>query len=226
MKTLKENFFGNLGIGKKANIEEWLKKYCIISGNYAINNDMTINVNGSVKIKEYHGKELPDFIQFNIVSLTFFIQDLEIITLRGCPKDCEAIICKGCKQLKNLEHLPLNCEYLNCSGCTNLKSLKGIPKTCIRIFCENCDGLKNLKGLPNIKMNKINCSGCKNLTSLEGAPKKCDDFDCSGCESLMSLEYCPNYVLFLNCQDCGGKFTKGYLIRNKIYAHRCDADKE
>ena len=26
MRTLKENFFGNLGIGKKVKIEEWLKK--------------------------------------------------------------------------------------------------------------------------------------------------------------------------------------------------------
>ena len=69
MRTIKEylneNFFGNLGIGKKAQIEEWLKKYKIT--NYIINPDFTIDVNGSVNLSEYPDKELPEYIQFNYV---------------------------------------------------------------------------------------------------------------------------------------------------------------
>ena len=90
MKTLKENFFGNLGIGKKAKIEEWIKKYDI--RNYTINPDFTIDVNGFVDLHNYPDKELPDYIQFNIVEGQFDLSNSNITSLKGAPKKCHSIV--------------------------------------------------------------------------------------------------------------------------------------
>ena len=98
MRTIKEylneNFFGNLGIGKKQNIEGWLKKYNIKY--YTINDDFTIDIEGNVNLCKYSEKELPGYIQFNIIKGHFNISSSNIITLKGVPKKCEKFYCNDC----------------------------------------------------------------------------------------------------------------------------------
>ena len=61
METLKEGFLRkNLGLGKEVLIKKWLDKYNI--KNYTINDDLTIDVNGSVYLTEYREEYLPDYI--------------------------------------------------------------------------------------------------------------------------------------------------------------------
>ena len=56
MKNLREyivnenNFFKNLGIGEKVQIEKWLKEHNV--KNFTINDDLTIDVNGHLFIEE------------------------------------------------------------------------------------------------------------------------------------------------------------------------------
>ena len=112
MRTLKENFFGNLGIGKVAKIEDWLKKYNITK--YTINNDWTIDVNGEVDLENYPDKELPEYIQFNIVKDIFNISDSKIISLKGAPKECDVFNCDYC----NIETLE-DCTLKKCNNFSN-----------------------------------------------------------------------------------------------------------
>ena len=220
MRTLKENFFGNLGIGKVAKIEEWLKKYKI--KNYTINSDFTIDVNGDVDLEKYTDKELPEYIQFNYVK-TFYISHSNIISLRGCPKECkEDFRCSDCEKLISLEGAPEKCEEFDCMGCTNLTSLEGAPEKCDGFYCQLCKNLTSLEGAPK-ECKEFCCDACKNLTSLEGAPKECVKFDCEYCDNLTSLEGAPKECESFNCRRCKGKFTKEDVLKVcKVKKIKCD----
>ena len=84
MRTLKEDFFDNIGIGEESQIRKWLK-ICNIR-NYTINDDLTIDVNGDVDLRLYGGKELPEYIQFGKIKRDFRIFHCpKLISLRGFP---------------------------------------------------------------------------------------------------------------------------------------------
>ena len=112
MKTLKENFFGNLGIGKKANIEQWLKKHDVYD--YEINQDMTINAR-EVRIVNYPEEKFPDFIKFNFVGN---------YSLYNCPKltsivfpqeiDCN-FVCFNCPKFKQIEKFDNDRSEVGCN---------------------------------------------------------------------------------------------------------------
>jgi hypothetical protein len=82
----------DMGIGMKHKIEEWIKEYKNSSksyrrdGKFIINDDMTIDVHGSVNLYEIDLEKLPDYIQFNKVSGQFWINNNRLKTLKGCPK--------------------------------------------------------------------------------------------------------------------------------------------
>ena len=161
MKTLKENFFGNLGIGKKAQIEEWLKKYDI--RNYTINSDFTIDINGNVNLAyaEFTDGKLPDYIQFNYVKKSFNICDTNIISLKGCPKECEEFHCFNCCSLTSLEFSPKKCNDFDC-GHTSITSLEGAPEKCKNFSCNICNNLTSLEGAPTVVENHFTCVNCQN----------------------------------------------------------------
>jgi hypothetical protein len=96
MRTLKEDFFDNIGIGEESQIKDWLDKYKI--RHYKINKDLTIDVNGDVVLDEYPDEELPEYIQFNYVKQHFNIQICgKLKSLRGCPIKCgETFRCGFC----------------------------------------------------------------------------------------------------------------------------------
>ena len=184
MRTLKENFFGNLGIGKKKAIEDWLKKYKIKY--YTINPDLTIYVNGDVDLQNYSDKELPDYIQFNYIKGIFDISNSNITSLRGSPKECEIFYCNECDKLISLDGAPKECEIFDCGFCHSLTSLEGAPEKCEEFYSQHCD----------------------NLTSLKGAPKECDEFYCNYSDNLTSLKGAPKKCQIFNCYSCKGKFTE------------------
>lgn len=80
----KKDKLTNLGIGQKAPIKAWLDEYKI--ENYIINDDLTIDVNGSVNISDMWIEEFPSYIRFGIVTGDFDSNNNELISLIGCPR--------------------------------------------------------------------------------------------------------------------------------------------
>lgn len=145
MKTLKDyiltenNFFKNLGIGMKVQIEKWLKEHNIT--NYTINDDLTIDVDGYVDLIEYEEKHLPDYIQFRKVTKYFYIDNSpKLETLKGCPQEVGgSFYCYDCPNLESLKGGPKEVGIdFSCSGCPKLETLEGCPKKVSRNFyCYN-----------------------------------------------------------------------------------------
>lgn len=184
MKTLKEDFFDNLGIGEESLIKEWLNQYKI--KNYTINDDFTIDVKGDVYLIEYKEKQLPDYIQFGKVAGNFNIMlSRSLETLKGAPQEVgRHFYCSFCEKLKSLDGCPRQIGGdFECWGCTKLKTLKGAPQKVGYSFkCSHCLKLTSLKGCPNEIGGRFDCNDCPKLESLEGAQKEVDgDFECKSC---------------------------------------------
>ena len=227
MKSIKEylneNFFGNLGIGKKAQIEEWLKKYNIT--NYTINPDFTINVDDNVTLKSYPDEELPKYIQFN-ETYDFNIISGVLQTLKGCPIKVKGTFYCECPNLINLEYSPkkirrdymlYNCKNIkSLKGCPNtipyqfkinkchgLTSLEGAPKNVCAMRINECDNLSSLKGMPKIKGGSISIDYCNSLKEFDiQLPDLLGQFSCIGCENLTSLKGAPKKCNSIYFDDC------------------------
>src|SRR5208283_6148173 len=72
-----------LQIGKRAQIIKWLDTYGVT--NYIINDDLTIDVKGSVSLSFKKLTKFPDFIKFNHVSGWFDCDNNQLTSLVGCP---------------------------------------------------------------------------------------------------------------------------------------------
>ena len=136
-------------------IEEICRKYKIID--YTINEDGSIDVDGSVNINFYDLTELP--LKFGVVTLDFYCSDNKLTTLKGSPKSVG--------------------RFFNCSA-NNLTSLEGCPDSVGHDFECDLNKLTDLKGCPKSVVGGFYC-GYNNLTSLEGSPDSvggsfyCDD---------------------------------------------------
>jgi len=93
-----------LGIGSIKFIKKWLEKYDITD--YTINDDLSINVNGSVTLENKNLKELPEYIKFNNIDGWFDISNNMLTSLRGCPKFVSTSFFCTENLLKTLEGCP------------------------------------------------------------------------------------------------------------------------
>ena len=155
----------------KYEILEWLKKYNVNSNRcrYIINDDMTIDVVGNVKLTKMPNNKITDGIKFNTVSGVFSCYSIDLISLEGCPKDVRG---------------DFYC-YSN-----KLTSLKGGPEEVGGTFYCNINELTTLEGGPEKIGGSFICNNNK-LTSLEGGPKKVrGDFKCHD-NKLVNLKYMP-----------------------------------
>ena len=212
MKTKKEGFLRkNLGLGKMVLIEKWLESKKI--KHYTIKTNGTIDVRGGVWLNNYEEEQLPEYIQFGIVTGVFIIENSNITTLRGCPTIVgKSFYCNGCDKLKSLQYAPKKVGgHFDCNNCSSLISLKGVPNSVSGSFnCSHCTNLTSLSGAPKMVNEHFYCSDCSNLTSLSGAPYVVGkDFTCIECPKLKSLKYSPvtvggNFC----CWYCGKSFTK------------------
>ena len=190
MKQLKEyiltenNFFKNLGIGQKVQIEKWLDEFLI--DNYTINPDLTIDVNDDIELSFYEEVQLPEYIQFGTVTGDFSLTESKVTTLRGCPvKVGGNFECVNCKNLISLKGAPKEVGGdFECGYCPKLTSLEGAPEKIGKDFdCGYCTELKSLKGIPKIIPANFYCTNCFELKSLRGAPKEVGGcFDCRYCD--------------------------------------------
>lgn len=187
MKTLKDyivnenNFFKNLGVGQVALIRKWIEENCDIIGSYTINDDMEIDVDGSVYIHDRNLDNFPDYIQFGKVKDSFCVSGeargsnttmAPMNTLRGCPYSCKTFIC----------------ELLS------IKSLEYCPHTVMHDFiCSKNHELESLEGAPK-QVSSFNCSHNPKLKSFKGGPKKCPRYTCNSCPNLKSADGLPRYM--------------------------------
>jgi hypothetical protein len=162
--------------------------------NYKINDDLSVDVNGSVDISgvgELTLRLIP--IQFGKVSGYFFCKKNELITLEGSPKEVGgAFVCSD-NRLTSLEGAPKEiggsfyCDY------NQLTSLEGAPKEIGGSFYCGSNQLTSLEGAPKEIGDSFYC-GNNQLTSLEGAPDKVgSNFNCSS-NALESLRGAPKEV--------------------------------
>lgn len=146
MKELKDyiltenNFFKNLGIGKRQLIEKWIELYKRHIPHAIINDDLTIDAS-YVSLSKYPDEELPEYIQFNTVENFYINNSLKLKTLKGCPQKCTgAFNCSGCPNLISLKGAPKECELFSCANCSGLMSLEYLPKKCDHYICYGCGG--------------------------------------------------------------------------------------
>jgi hypothetical protein len=94
----------SLGIGKINTIHKWLNEYKI--GYYSINEDLSIDVDGSVCLAHMDIYEIPEYIQFNLVKGFFNINSNHLTSLRGCPYRVTQWFSCEINQLNNLDYAP------------------------------------------------------------------------------------------------------------------------
>lgn len=130
----------DMGIGAKPLILKWIENYKKSSRVYTnksefiINDDGTIDVEGNVNLYKIGLKQLPEYIQFNTVSGIFWINQNQLITLKGCPYHVgQHFFCCN-NMLTTLEFSP---EYVGgkfeCSN-NKLTSLEFSPKKVVGAF--------------------------------------------------------------------------------------------
>jgi hypothetical protein len=180
MKQLKDyilnenNFFKNLGVGK-VRIENWLEEHNITK--YSINDDYTIDVKGSVNLRGYEEKKLPDYIQFGKITEYFYIYKCpKLETLEGCPKEVgKTFDCSQCPKLESLEGAPKEVGGgFYCYKCPKLETLEGCPKEVGWDFwCDNCSNLKSLEGCPKKVGKGFYCNNCGNQFTQDDVKKMC-----------------------------------------------------
>jgi len=109
-----------LGVGKVEMIKSWLEKMGVIK--YTINDDLTIDTRWDVDLNDKNIRELPEYIQFNNITLgSFSINDNDLVTLRGCPKNITYGFWAEYNAITNLDFLPekIGTSY-HIYGCDNI----------------------------------------------------------------------------------------------------------
>lgn len=186
-------------------IEQTLKKYGI--KNYIINDDFTVDVNGTVNLSEKKLTVLP--VQFRHVSGDFFCSQNELTTLKGSPQTVGSTFNCSDNKLTSLEYAPtlvtgsFECKY------NQLKNLIGAPIVKEKLNASNVinfsfdcsnNSLESLKGLPDLPYDYFNCSN-NHLTSLYDCPKEVSSFFCTH-NNLQSFDVLPEKVnLFLSLSN-------------------------
>jgi hypothetical protein len=135
----------------KKDIQNWLNEMNITD--YTINEDLTVDVNGSVDLKAKGFTSIP--IQFGMVKGIFQCSNNRLKTLEGTPHTVDGIF---------------KCDF------NKLENLVGGPKIATYAYeCEN-NNLSSLLGSPD-KTRYFNCSNNK-LTDLSNGPIEVESYIC------------------------------------------------
>jgi hypothetical protein len=153
-------------------IHDICKEYDI--RNYTINDDGTIDVNGSVDLSKRGLTKLP--IRFNHVSGYFYCNNNQLTSLEGAPKSVDG--------------------HFTCIN-NKLTSLRGVPQSIGGDFWCRYNQLTSLRGAPQIVIGSFLCED-NQITSLDGAPQSIGgNFYCdvNQITSLKGLEFKSfNYI--------------------------------
>ena len=117
-------------------------------GNYTINDDLSIDVDGDVNLAYKNLEHLP--LRFNYVSGGFFCRENILVSLEGSPLTVGGNFGCGYNELKTLEGSPqtVNGDF-NCYN-NELKTLEGCPQTVGGDFRCSDNELKDLEHFPEV----------------------------------------------------------------------------
>ena len=185
-------------------VENWIESNCNIKGKLTISDDLVVNCDGDVRIKNKSIESLTNgLFRWGVINKDFICSFCNNLTsLKGAPEKVSGDFC--------------------CHSCVNLKSLEGAPKEVNGSFnCIQCVRLESLKGSPKKVVNGFYCNGCNNLTSLEGAPVRVgSSFLCDNCNNLTSLKGAPDVVGEFVCNYCPNlKITDSDRERYKLHEY-------
>jgi hypothetical protein len=129
-------------------------------GNYTINDDLSIDVGGSVYLNIQDLKYLP--LRFNYVSGGFFCRENILVSLEGSPLTVGGNFGCGYNELKTLEGSPqtVNGDF-NCIH-NELETLEGGPQTvggnfsCYRNELKDLEHFPEVNGIIDIEENTVN----------------------------------------------------------------------
>ena len=150
----------------KEEVETVLKKYKI--ANYAINPDLTVDVNGDVNLNHEHLDFLP--IKFNTIHGNFKCHVNKLKTLLGSPVIVFGDFRCEYNNLTSLQYGPkeVGGDY-NCSN-NQLTTLKHAPREINKNFICSYNKLTDPRGSPREVGGDYDCSN-NQLVTLRGAPK-------------------------------------------------------
>ena len=153
-------------MNKKEEIIQWLGKHWIT--NYHVNDDLTVDVDGSVYLDKSNLTHIP--IQFGVVVNNFDISCNKITSLKGCPHTVGKSFNCSSNLLENLEYGPKSIgEDYNCTE-NKIISLSGSPEVIPGVFKCGFNKLTDLSNGPS-KVSFYRCEG-NNILFLKDF--KCD----------------------------------------------------
>jgi len=129
-------------------------------GNYTINDDLSIDVDGDVNLAYKNLEHLP--LRFNYVSGGFFCRENILVSLEGSPLTVGGNFGCGYNELKTLEGSPqtVNGDF-NCYN-NELETLEGGPQTvngyfsCYRNKLKDLEHFPEVNGIIDIEENTVN----------------------------------------------------------------------
>ena len=117
-------------------INAWLQQHRI--KNYAINEDLTINVKGNVDLTYKNLESFPTYIQFNFVDGTFDCSENKLISLRGSPRTVTGNFLCFNNRLDSLNNCPEEVYgRFFCHGNLRQFDLKEVTKLCDVSYINN-----------------------------------------------------------------------------------------
>jgi hypothetical protein len=119
----------SLGIGQVDLIKKWLDEMGV--KNYIINNDMTIDANGAVDLDYKNLSSFPEYIRFNKVEGSFYCDNNNLTSLRGCPPVVKRGFYCSYNQLTSLEGCPSSVgRNFSCSNNETQFTKEEVEKYC------------------------------------------------------------------------------------------------
>jgi Leucine-rich repeat (LRR) protein len=140
---------------KRIDIDAICRKYGIY--NYTINEDDSIDVNGSVDLSDKELTKIP--LKFRNVSGYFYCSDNNLASLEGCPKSVGSDFSCRYNKLTSLEGCPESVGRSFLCYNNKLTSLEGCPKSVGEFFdCDN-NKIATFEHLPLSIGSHFTCTG-------------------------------------------------------------------
>ena len=125
--------------------------------NYTINDDGTVDVDGSVYLDYCELTKLP--LKFGTVTGWFNCSKNNLTTLEGSPKTVYGSFTCNNNRLTSLEGGPENVGFKFVCSINKLTTLKGCPKSIGKDFVCNNNNLKNIDFIPDLIKDKFIING-------------------------------------------------------------------
>lgn len=182
-------------IDNKSRTEKLLNEYFDINGNYSIDENNEIHVEGNCSAKKQTRNIMNIIpIKFQSVSGHFIINDVPISSLHNAPIEVGGMFLVNKTFLDNLEEM----EKIRVTGPisfnnNHITSIKGMQKMVYNSFSCNQNPLTSLEGGPERVKTDFSIFKC-NVSSLIGGPTEIgDNFDCRD-NPITNLKGLPRFI--------------------------------